>query len=1212
MKARRQLFALNLALLLLLSLLPVSALAEETLEAGQFSIGGELLTPESNTTYTGQGWTFRKSGQNKLTLTEDYNGAPIRTVESLTITLEGAATVSGGIYSGGYLTLSCNDPAAGLTVTNDGGPAIQASQLNLSFNCGTLTARGTQALAVTSTLTLPSVKVFDDQSANVVQRAGDSAASAVPVSAYSGEAYYHWSLTECEVVFSPNGGQWPADTSAYRFTVPYGKSVTLTFPAAPSRPGCLFRGWSVLSSGGVNLYQPGATVSPSTSRVFLPYYADWAEVPETGVIYHGNGGTVGGSATGAAVVAVSGAAEDAVELTNQGFSAKYHTFAGWSLTPTGSPVESLTLTEGQAIELYAVWTKTQSASSGGTGYSLTTGPLAVDDTVVSLPYTGGSGTGWSGTPANLTLTGDYGGAPLETAYDLCLHIDGQVTISGRDGAAIHTGGKLLLDFTAGSSLTVTGGGSAPAIRAGELILAAPGAMTATGGTGAPALSVSGTCDLSRSADGSAVNDIRAGSDAANARDTTYTGQHFLSVSRPSLLLTYDANDGSGRAKTVATVLQTPVTLTGTPAFTREGYVLLGWTLAGDDTCRQEGDAVSAITGPATLYAVWGTDSGADIILDGNGRAWNGQAAVTLPLADGAATLPEAEGLVGWSLNRSYQLPEGAVTDLLWPGESYTLAPGTRLYAVWSSTPYLTFHGNGGVTAGGGTIARAPSLEAAGPDLFTREGALLGWWEALDDSETVYQAHWVTSGVICHGNGGTCGGAEAIQAEGLPADSAGFTRPGYDFLGWGLTPTDDTPLTELPDLEGPVRLYALWQALSVRLHQQGGTKTLLPDEKGMVDLPAWTTGFWYTNAFNGWNTEPDGSGTWYARGARIRPTASLDLYPLGTDLSQDHIWLTACYGAFEGQTFRVAATSLEENTIFFPGTLPVKADMEVEETALLAWWYDSSIYADGGYAPRPAIAPGTTVENWSSRTLFRGILDTPNTASSAWAVQNLQGGTTAEGYPLVVSYASLGDLRLADTDMVFKEGCTLTGWNTEPDGSGTAYEPGHRFLYDDYAFHWDGVPRKLYAMWEGAEAVFHTVTLTSGNSSQTVSAAEGGLYTLPALTQCDLRFDGWNTEPDGSGTAYAAGSQLTVTGDLTLYAQWTAPDLVLTVPETMLGIQDGMLYAALYRDGRLVALRIAEPDGSIPFYDVPENTESWQLFCLDDRNAPLTEAASGTL
>ena len=34
------------------------------------------------------------------------------------------------------------------------------------------------------------------------------------------------------------------------------------------------------------------------------------------------------------------------------------------------------------------------------------------------------------------------------------------------------------------------------------------------------------------------------------------------------------------------------------------------------------------------------------------------------------------------------------------------------------------------------------------------------------------------------------------------------------------------------------------------------------------------------------------------------------------------------------------------------------------------------------------------------------------------------------------------------------------------------------------------------------------------------------------------FNGWNTAKDGKGTAYAAGSQLILTGDVTLYAQWT--------------------------------------------------------------------------
>lgn len=34
------------------------------------------------------------------------------------------------------------------------------------------------------------------------------------------------------------------------------------------------------------------------------------------------------------------------------------------------------------------------------------------------------------------------------------------------------------------------------------------------------------------------------------------------------------------------------------------------------------------------------------------------------------------------------------------------------------------------------------------------------------------------------------------------------------------------------------------------------------------------------------------------------------------------------------------------------------------------------------------------------------------------------------------------------------------------------------------------------------------------------------------------FAGWNTQPDGSGTAYAPGGEFTVTADITLYAQWT--------------------------------------------------------------------------
>ena len=41
----------------------------------------------------------------------------------------------------------------------------------------------------------------------------------------------------------------------------------------------------------------------------------------------------------------------------------------------------------------------------------------------------------------------------------------------------------------------------------------------------------------------------------------------------------------------------------------------------------------------------------------------------------------------------------------------------------------------------------------------------------------------------------------------------------------------------------------------------------------------------------------------------------------------------------------------------------------------------------------------------------------------------------------------------------------------------------------------------------------------------------------SYTKANAEFNGWNTQADGKGTAYAAGDTLTVTSDVTLYAQW---------------------------------------------------------------------------
>ncbi|HET8989823.1 MAG TPA: InlB B-repeat-containing protein [Acidimicrobiales bacterium] len=64
----------------------------------------------------------------------------------------------------------------------------------------------------------------------------------------------------------------------------------------------------------------------------------------------------------------------------------------------------------------------------------------------------------------------------------------------------------------------------------------------------------------------------------------------------------------------------------------------------------------------------------------------------------------------------------------------------------------------------------------------------------------------------------------------------------------------------------------------------------------------------------------------------------------------------------------------------------------------------------------------------------------------------------------------------------------------------------------------------------------------------LSAPSGSSVVLPsgtALSNSGSAFTGWNTQANGLGTAYTAGSTVTVTSNLTLYAQWTTSKFVVT-------------------------------------------------------------------
>ncbi len=65
------------------------------------------------------------------------------------------------------------------------------------------------------------------------------------------------------------------------------------------------------------------------------------------------------------------------------------------------------------------------------------------------------------------------------------------------------------------------------------------------------------------------------------------------------------------------------------------------------------------------------------------------------------------------------------------------------------------------------------------------------------------------------------------------------------------------------------------------------------------------------------------------------------------------------------------------------------------------------------------------------------------------------------------------------------------------------------------------------------------------TAQKVEAKKSTALTTNSFTRTDYSFSGWNSEADGSGTSYADGAKVSLSANLTLYAQWIA-DAATTV------------------------------------------------------------------
>ena len=109
--------------------------------------------------------------------------------------------------------------------------------------------------------------------------------------------------------------------------------------------------------------------------------------------------------------------------------------------------------------------------------------------------------------------------------------------------------------------------------------------------------------------------------------------------------------------------------------------------------------------------------------------------------------------------------------------------------------------------------------------------------------------------------------------------------------------------------------------------------------------------------------------------------------------------------------------------------------------------------------------------------------------------------------------------------------TFTGWNTAENGTGTHYDDGATASFAEDTI--------LYAQWTQKPVVTFSANGGDGSMSpQTVEPNAETTLIANAFTRADYDFTGWNTAADGSGTAYADQAAVVLSGNCTLYAQWT--------------------------------------------------------------------------
>lgn len=596
-----------------------------------------------------------------------------------------------------------------------------------------------------------------------------------------------------------------------------------------------------------------------------------------------------------------------------------------------------------------------------------------------------------------------------------------------------------------------------------------------------------------------------------------------------------------------------------------GYRFDGWYTAPNGGNKY--DFNTPLTGNVTVYAHW-VGNGYTVRFAGNGATGGGTPDQAFQYNIGQnlhrnGFVRDGYTFTGWKRADNQQ----AYGDGQWVTNLTTQPDGiVTMVAQWSANEaHIRYNPNppAGKTAGGqgtpnwdGHTGDTPTI---GQNGWTIDGyTFAGWATSPDGSGARYApgARWTANGTLTlyaqwtpgqasltyDGNGATGGKTDPQTGktdEKINVRDNGFTRDGYTFVTWN-TQADCKGNAVKPNSEWTLRgsstLYACWagNAQTLTYHGNGATGGNTAAQSGKTGDELTTNANGFTRdgyTFVRWDTAKDGSGTAYGEGKN--GVSQYVMKPAGNDL----------YAIWKANPATIQYRNDWPNTT---GSTPDTTGSTGDTVTVSQNGFDRPGYTFTGWSTSkrgdPSLNPGDkhTLEPGTTTVWAQWK------ANPAHLVYNSNIGSIGSETRTVDGVV---DQTVKTIDNPFdRPGYTFSGWNTQADGKGKAYDPGADCTLTANDKSTPKNTSVLYAQWTINKVTLKFDPNGGVGGYPSINTDAFGSVTIPKdakepkVTRPGFRFTGWSLKktPDKDETLLTPGKDtvsMPAEGEVAVYAQW---------------------------------------------------------------------------